>query len=95
MSAVTLTSASDSASDSGASDSASGDSGGLLAGLPGARELLGLCRDLAAGLRSLALAVDGDPFGLDLLRDSTALDELRRIATPAPYRDGAVPWFAE
>jgi alkylation response protein AidB-like acyl-CoA dehydrogenase len=81
MSAVTLTQVSD--------------EGDLLDGLPGARELLGLCRELAAELRSLALAVDSDPFGRARLQDSAALDELRRIATPAPYRDAPVPWFAE
>jgi len=69
--------------------------GDILTERPGLRELLGLCRDLAAELRSLALAVDADPFGLARLQASSALELLRLSGTPRPFRDRPVPACAE
>jgi alkylation response protein AidB-like acyl-CoA dehydrogenase len=53
--------------------------------------LLDLSRQLAGELRDLALAVDADPRDAALVHGSPALELLRVIGTPEPYRPYPVP----
>ena len=62
---------------------------------PALRELQGMSGELAAELRSIALAVDADPAGRERLRDSSALELLRVVGTPKPFRAHDVPRWAE
>ncbi|RBM20479.1 acyl-CoA dehydrogenase family protein [Streptomyces sp. PT12] len=64
--------------------------------LPGElRRLADGSRELAAELRGLALAVDADPHDTAPLRASPALELLRVIGTPRPFRAHPVPAWAE
>lgn len=59
------------------------------------RHLRDLSRELGAELRSLAMAVDADPFDRVQLERSSALDLLRVIATPNQFRAREVPRCAK